>query len=249
MYWLGLILLVLGVLLLGLSNPWQFFQTSGGSFLDFTEVFWSLQWAGFWLVCASLLVFGSLAWKTPSAFTPPWRLAPPGIALAMLALFFVHSMPEKSNQRDWKNGWLGARVYVRTKMWLRGDDAGESAIPDRLSGRWEAAGGISFTISRDAIRVASPDGETVWSERDCRHRFQAEYDFTYRSNLTESSPSGIRFGALDHKGAATWIELPDRRFPRLLCSCDSKTARWVLVDIDRLAAIMESGKVLLARRS
>ena len=249
MYWLGLILLVLGVVLLGFTNPWQFFQAAQGSFFDWTEVFWYLQWGGFWLVNASLLVFGGLAWKAPASFSPQWRMVPAGIALLLFVFFFACSMPEKSNERDWKNGWLGARTYVRTKLWLRGDDRGEDALPDRLTGRWEAPGGYAFTISRDAIRMTSPNGETEWSGGSCRHRFQMDYDFTYRSVLAAPVTSGLAFQPFDQTRADSSVQLPDRRFPRLLCTCDSKMATWVLVDIDRLLVFLQSGEELLARRS
>src|SRR5207244_4339788 len=152
-------------------------------FFDWTELFWYLQWGGFWLITASLLVFGGLAWKTPAAFVFRWRVAPAGVAFLLFVLFFVYSMPEKSNQQDWKNGWLGIRVYARTKLWLRGDEGGEDALPDRLAGPWKAAGGFGFTIARDRIQMTTPGGETVWSAHTCRRRFQMEYDFTFRSVL------------------------------------------------------------------
>jgi len=245
-YWLGLILFALGAFLLGFSNPWKFFEAIEGSFFDWTEAFWYLQWGGFWLVSGSVFVFGCLA-KTPAAFAARWRLIPPGIAVVMFALFFAYSMPEKSNQRDWKNGWLGARVYIRTKVWLRGDNRDESGLPDRLAGRWESPGGFSFAISRDAIRMISPAGETEWSARTCR-RFEMDYDFAFRSNLERPMPAGLALTPFDQKGAASAMSLPDRRFPRVSCSCDSEFATWVLVDIDRLMAFVDTKPILLARR-
>ena len=249
MYWVGLVLLGLGVAVLGLTNPWKFFEAIEGSFFDWTEVFWYLQWGGFWLVTVSLLIFGGLASRAPATFDPRWKVIPAGIALLMFGLFLVCSMPEKSNQRDWKNGWLGARMYVRTKIWRGGDEGGESALPDRLAGHWEAPGGFHFTISSDEIRMMSAAGETVWSARGCRYRFQMDYDFTFRSVLARPVPAGLAFTPFDQTGAAATIPLPDRRFPRLSCSCDSKAATWVLVDIDRLMAMIEDEPVLVARRS
>jgi hypothetical protein len=248
-YWVGLVLLGLGVVLLGCTNPWQFFEAAEGGFFDWTEVFWYLQWGGFWLVTASLLVFGGLAWQAPGTFVPRWRLVPASVALLIFVLFFVCSMPEKSNQRDWKNGWLGVRVYGRTKVWLKGDEGGENALPERLAGHWEAPGGFSFTISPHEIRMMSPGREIVWSADHCRHRFQTDYDFTFRSVLAGPIPAGLTFSPFDQTGIAAALPLPDRRFPRLYASCDGRVATWVLVDIDRLLAIMESGRVLVGRRS
>jgi hypothetical protein len=247
-YWVGLVLLVLGLVLLGFSNPWKFFEAVQGGFFDWTEVFWYLQWGGFWLVSASLLVFGGLAWRMPATFSARWRLVPVALALLTFVLFFVYSMPEESNQRDWKYGWLGARVYVRTKIWLRGDDGGEDALPDRLSGHWETPGGLGFTISRNEIRIMSPNGETVWNAGTCRHRFQMDYDFTYRSALERPVQAGLRFATFDQRAPASAIPLPDRRFPRLSCSCDSKMTTWVLVDINLLMVLVEDEQPLLARR-
>src|SRR4051794_15833098 len=124
MYWFGILLLAMAILLLGATNPWEFFQSADVGFLDWTEAFWYLQWGGFWLVTASLVLFGGLAWRVPSTFTAYWKLIPPAIALLFFVLFFFFSMPEESNQRDWKNHWLGARVYWRTKLWRRDDDRG-----------------------------------------------------------------------------------------------------------------------------
>jgi len=248
-YWVALVLLALGVVLLGCTNPWQFFQAAEGTFSDWTELFWYLQWCGFWLVTPSLFVFGGLVWKEPATFALRWRVVPTGLALLIFVLFFVCSMPEKSNQKDWKNGWLGARVYGRTKVWLRGDEGGENALPDRLAGHWVVPGGIAVTIARDGIRIISPGGETVWNAHTCRHRFQMDYDFTFRSVLARPVPAGLTFTPFDQTGAASSIPLPDRRFPRLFCSCDSNVATWVLVDVDRLMAFIDSEQVLLARRS
>jgi hypothetical protein len=244
-----MILLVLGLVLLGFSNPWKFFQAIQGGFFDWTEAFWYLQWGGFWLVSASLLVFGGLGWWMPATFGARWKVVPAGISLLTFVAFFICSMPEESNQRDWKNGWLGLRVYARTKIWLRGDDGGEDALPDRLAGRWETRGGLRYTISRDEIRIASPKGESVWSARTCRHRFQMDYDFTFRSVLERPVTVGLQFEPFDQRRAASAIPLPERRFPRLICSCDSNLATWVLIDIDRLMALVESEEPLFARRT
>jgi len=248
-YWLGFILLILGIVLLGCTNPWQFFKSAEGGFFDWTEVFWYFQWGGFWLVTASLLVFGGLAWKAPAVFAVPWRVVPAGIALLIFALFFICSMPEKSNEKDWKSGWLGARVYWRTKVWLRGDDRDEDALPDRLAGHWEAPGGYSFSIARDGIQMNSPAGSTVWSAHTCR-RFSMEYDFTFRPALAQPrpSPTGLAFRPFDQTDAVPALPLPDRRFPRLSCSCDFNLNTWVLVDIDRLLVFVESERPLIARR-
>jgi hypothetical protein len=249
MFWLGFVLLSLGAFLLGCTNPWKFFEASEGQFFDWTEIFWYLQWSGFWLVTASLLIFGGLAWKAPATFAARWKAVPAVLALFLFALFFVSSMPEKSNQRDWKNGWLGARVYGRTKIWMSADDRGEAALPDRLTGLWNAPRGFGFAISRDGIRMTSPDGEIEWSARTCRHRFQMDYDFAFRSNLEQRMPDGLAFTSFDQTPVTPLMALPDRRFPRLSCSCDSTLATWVLVDIDRMMVITDSGQVLLAGRS
>ncbi len=199
MFWLGLVLLALGSFLLGFTNPWQFFQAVGHGLLDWTEVFWYFQWAGFWLVTASLLIFGGIGWRAPATFSSHWKLIPPAIAVALFGMFFIFSMPEKSNRPDWKNGWLGARVYWRTKIWMRGDDRDEPGFPDRMAGRWEAPGGFRFTISRDAVRIETPSGETEWSAQTCRHRFQMDYDFTFRSALAQQAMTpglGVRKAGL-----------------------------------------------------
>ncbi|MEP7366989.1 MAG: hypothetical protein ABI972_27335 [Acidobacteriota bacterium] len=248
MFWFGLVLLVLGAFLLGASNPWHFLQAAQGSFFDWTEVFWFLQWGGFWLVSASILVFGGLAWKAPSNFTPQWKVVPAGIALLLFGAFFVWSMPEESNQREWKNYWLGVRIYFRTKAWVRDDDRGETAFPDRMSGRWAASGGFVFTISRDEIRMVTPKGESVWNGHECPHRFRIEYDYTFRSAMRQPIPSGLSMTQFDRADADS-IPLPDRRFPRLSCSCDSKMITWVLIDIDQLMVTTGSRSGLLARRS
>jgi hypothetical protein len=247
-YWFGVVLLALGIVLLGGSNPWKFFEAAQGSFFDWTELFWHLQWGGFWLVTASLLVFGGLAWKTPATFAMRWRVVPAGIALLLLTLFFVCSMPEKSNLKDWKEGWLGARVYWRTKVWLRGDEGGEETLPDRLAGHWKAPGGFSFNIARDRIRIISSGGETVWDADTCPHRFEMNYDFAFRQALEPPEP-GLAFRVFDQRGAASALPLPDRRFPRLYCSCESRIATLVLVDFDRLMVFIESDRALIARRT
>jgi hypothetical protein len=241
-------LLGLSAVLLVSSNPWQFFQAIEGSFFDWTEIFWYLQWCGFWVLSASLLLFGWLAWHQPEMFALGWKMIPVGPALAMFVTFLACSMPEKSNEEDWKNGWLGARVYLRTKIWMRGDEAGEDAIADRLQGDWEVPGGFAFIISREGVRIESPEGASVWNERNCRHRFRMDYDFAFRTNLELASPGGLGFRRFDQARRTRAISLPDRRFPRLSCSCDSMYASWVLVDIDRLMAFPESGTVLHARR-
>jgi hypothetical protein len=249
MYWFAIVLLALGALILGFTNPWKFFQAARGSFFDWTDLFWPLQWSGFWLIAASLALFGRLACRVPSTFTTHWKLIPPAIALALFVLFFFYSMPEKSNQADWRNGWLGARVYWRTKLWFRGDDGGEAALSGRLVGRWEVPGGLSFTISRDAVRMTTPFGETEWSVRTCPYRFRMEYDFAYRSALTQPLLSrGLEFRPLEFQAGETNIPLPDRRFPRLYCSCDSKATTWVLVDIDRLIVSPDEDSTVIARR-
>jgi hypothetical protein len=248
MYWFAIVLLAAGALILGLTNPWQFFEAAGHGFMDFTEAFWHLQWGGFWLIAASLALFGRLAWRAPSTFPAHWKLIPPGIALAFVVAFFVYSMPEKSNQRDWANGWLGARVYWRTKLWMRGDDGGEGALPDRLAGNWEAPDGRHFTITRDAIRLSTPLGYVEWSAKTCPCRFRMDYDFTFRSVLTQPVSAGLEFRPFAYQTRESDIPLPDRRFPRLYCSCDSKQTAWILVDIDRLIASPEDGTTLIARR-
>ena len=165
-----------------------------------------------------------------------------------LRAFSVCSMPEKSNLKEWKDDWLGARVYWRTKIWLRADERGEGALPDRLTGQWKAPGGFSFSIARDGIRIDSPGQETVWNARTCRYRFQMEYDFTFRSAL-DRPEGGLAFRTFARTGATPALRLPDRRFPRLSCSCDSNFATGILVDIDRLMMFDESDRVLPARRN
>ena len=247
MYWFGIVLLAIGVVLLGFSNPWQFFQAAEGSFLDWTEAFWYLQWWGFWMVAASLLVFGVMAWAAPATYAIRWKILPPGIAIVIFALFFVYSMPEKSNQRDWKNGWLGARLYWRTKLWMRGDDAGEDALPSRMAGLWEAPGGFSFSLTPDRIQMTSPSGASVWSAQTCRGRFEMRYDFTLRYGLSQPVQNGLRFSRFE-KAAAPTLPLPNRRFPELSCSCDEKFATFVLVDIDRLLVFRDFERTALVAR-
>jgi hypothetical protein len=230
MFWLGIVLLGFGVVLLGLTSPSHFFESARGSFFDWTELFWYLQWFGFWLLTASLLIFGALAWRAPATFAVRWKVLPPAIGLLIFAAFFIWSMPEKSNQRDWRDGWLGARVYWRTKLWMRGDDTGEDGLPDRLAGRWETPGGVRITIARDRIEMTSPAGKSVWSAQTCPYHFEMHYDFTFRQNVTYAPP------------------LPDWRFPRLTCSCDGRFASWVLVDIDTLMVYAGSERALIARR-
>ena len=248
MYWVAVVLLVLGFVLLGFANPWMFLEAADRGFLDWTEAFWYLQWGGFWLVTGSLLVFGTMAWMAPATFVARWRLVPVGVAVLLFVLFFICSMPEKSNERDWKQGWLGARVYVRTKFWLRGDDAGENAVPERLAGDWKAPSGFAFTLSSDAVTVKSPAGEAVWSASSCGRGFQMHYDFTYRPALDPPLPDGLGFVAFGQPVPAPLVPLPTRRFPRLYCSCDSKEAKFVLVDIDLLMVFLGSDQPLLARR-
>src|ERR1044071_3502086 len=79
MYWIAIILLSGGLLLLGLSNPWKFLPTAEGTYLDWTELFWYLQWAGFWLIAASLLAFAGVAWGGRNWPAPiaSWRTIPP----------------------------------------------------------------------------------------------------------------------------------------------------------------------------
>lgn len=249
MFWFALVLLGFGTLLLGFTNPWQFLEVAGQGFLDWTEVFWYFQWGGFWLIVASLLVFGGLAWRAPSVFAAHWKLIPAGIALVLFVMFFFCSMPEKSNQHDWKNGWLGARVYWRTKIWMRGDDGDEQAIAGRLAGRWEAPGGFEFTISPDSLSIKTPSGNTEWNARTCPWRFRMDYYFTFRSALIQRAMTpGLAFEKLDSRQPESLPNLPDRRLPRLDCSCDSKTTTWILIDIDRLMAFSDDDTSLIARR-
>ncbi len=251
MFWFGIVLLALGSLLLGFTNPWQFPAEADRGFFDWTEVFWYLQWGGFWLVTASLLVFGDRAWRSPTLFSVHWKLVPPGIAFALFILFFFCSTPEKSNQADWKNGWLGARVYWRTKIWRVGDNGDEQALPDRLAGRWEAPGGFAFTISRDTVRMTTPSGNAEWKSRTCPWRFPMDYDFTFRSSPIQQAitPPGFAFERLGAVPPEDILKLSDRRFPRRYCSCDSKTTTWILVDIDRLLAFPDHDNALIARRA
>jgi len=153
--------------------------------------------------------------------------------VVFVAFFFV-SMPERSNEKEWKDGWLGARVYQRTKEWRRGDEAGEAALAGRMAGDWVAPGGYRFTIERDAIRMKSGAEVVEWSPRTCRHRFRIDYDFAFRSALEWPIPDGLAFTSFDQVRARPAISLPDRRFPRLTCACDGAEATWVLIDVDKL---------------
>ncbi len=250
MFWFGVVLLALGGLLLGFTNPWQFFEAISGGFFDWTEVFWYFQWGGFWLVAGSLLVFGGLAWRAPSTFAAHWKLVPAGVAAVLFVGFFFCSMPEKSNQPDWKNGWLGGRIYWRTKIWMRGDDGDEPGIPRRMAGRWEAPGGLEFSIAPDSLRMKTPTANTEWNARTCPWRFRMDYDFTYRPALEQQAMTpGLAFEKLNSARPGFVTGLPDRRFPRLYCSCDSKSTMWVLVDIDRLLAFPDDDeRPVIARR-
>jgi hypothetical protein len=112
--------------------------------------------------------FGGLSWKSPASFSPR-EVIPAGVALLLWCCSCLLDAGG-SNERDWKYGWLGARTYVRTKLWLRGDDGGENAIPDRMSGcrrRLED----SPSPFRDTIRMTSPDGNYM-EQHECQRGFK-----------------------------------------------------------------------------
>jgi hypothetical protein len=75
-----------------------------------------------------------------------------------------------------------------------------------------------------------------------------EYEFTFRSVLRQPLPAGLSFTPFDFKMREPAVLLPDRRFPRLDCYCDSNRTVWILIDIDRLMAFPEPDRMLIARR-
>jgi hypothetical protein len=98
--------------------------------------------------------------------------------------------------------------------------------------------------------MRTPSAETEWSAQACRYRFQMDYDFTFRSALGQQSlASGLAFEKFGSWQPPKYLaDLPDRRFPRLICSCDSNESTWVLVDIDRMLAFPDDRTTLVARR-
>ena len=128
MYWFGMVLLALGSLILGLTNPWQFFQAAAGAFFDWSDTFRYFQWGGFWLVTASLLVFAGTAWRAPSTFVPRWTQVPPGIALLLFVavLLLLHA-------RKVEPAGLEARLAGRARV------LAHEALAARRRGRRECA--------------------------------------------------------------------------------------------------------------
>lgn len=125
--------------------------------INFDELYFWAQWAGFWLVLASLVLFGLDAWLHGLALRS-WRLAPPLLAILLALHFIIWTMPEKSNQANWAQGALGLRVYLATKLAVRSDAREAARWLAAFAGRWRSADGEQLVIGADSAQLITDRG-------------------------------------------------------------------------------------------
>jgi hypothetical protein len=157
MFFCGLLLVAIASLLFTLFGRAYLGGGRQGP-INLDELYFWAQWTGFWLLLASLVLFGLDAWMHGLVLRS-WRMTPPLLAILLATHFIIWTMPEKSNQANWAQGALGIRVYLSTKLAVRTEAREAARLLAAFAGRWQGVDGEQLVIGADNAQMITDKGQ------------------------------------------------------------------------------------------
>lgn len=228
--------LSVAALLLVLFNRAAFYgEGTSSSFikLDFGALFYGAQWAGFWCAIVSLALFTIAGLRTPFPLLSAKNLLPV-LSFGLCIYFLAFSMPEWSNFDRWKDGQLGADVYIQTKLTARRERIADEELKDAFLGNWVGSGGERLRVQEGRATLYAGSQTMEFSETSCPIAPFIRYA---QADLRDVGYHFYRAGLLN---TPLFKELEDRKYPMYVYTCNGRDLAFVVLD-DRMFVVLYDG--------
>ena len=158
-----------GALFTIFGRPYLQGEVRGWIYMRFDELYFWAQWTAFWMTLISLpLLFSHPQSRSLTRIT--WRMFPAWIAIALCLRFVIRDMPEASNRDRWRDGHLGLRVFIQTKLNQHRQMRAHREMLGRFDGRWTTATGHALTVNEATLTLESPGAAVVIIDKPTQHR-------------------------------------------------------------------------------